>query len=329
LSAMGGGRALDVAEADRRCAEVTRLAAANFYYGIRLLPEDKRTAMCAIYAFARRIDDIGDSGLPPAESLRQLDEQAQALEALDGGRELDREDPVLISLASAYRRFGLPLDALTGLIEGVRMDALDTSYETFEELVLYCRRVAGTIGRLSLAIFGARDREAAGALADDLGVAMQLTNILRDVREDAERGRVYLPAEDLRRYHLHDAHALDAEALLALAREAALAEPSVVAGFDGQDVGQAFALMRFEALRAHEWFGRGLALLPLLDRRSAACVSAMSGIYRRLLLRIEERPDQALATRASLPAHWKAWVALGSVLAPHRPPKLHPAESTR
>jgi 15-cis-phytoene synthase len=322
-------RAVGAAEAQRRCAELTRAAAANFYYGIRLLPEEKRTAMCAIYAFARRIDDIGDSGLPAEESLRLLDEQAAAVSALAGGSELDRNDPVLVALAGAHGRFDLPLDAINGLIEGVRMDALGTCYETFDDLVLYCRRVAGTIGRLSLAIFGARDLAAAAGLADDLGVAMQLTNILRDVREDAERGRVYLPSEDLVRYQLRDGGALGASELVALARDAAFAPPSAVAGFSGDDVGQLFALMRFEALRAHDWFGRGLTLLPLLDRRSAACVSAMSGIYRRLLLVIEERPDRALTARASLPVRWKAWVALGSLLLPHRPRRVHPAEAMR
>ena len=315
-------------EANRRCAEVTRLAAANFYYGIRLLPEDKRTAMCAIYAFARRIDDIGDSGLPGAESLRQLDEQRDAVTALEHGS-LDGHDFVLVALAAAHRRFALPLNALRDLIEGVRMDAVGTSFHTFAELELYCRRVAGTIGRLSLAIFGAREMQVAQQLADDLGVAMQLTNILRDVREDAERGRVYLPGEDLVRYQLRDAGPLSAPALLALARQASTAGPSAIAGLDGGENGQLFALMRFQALRAHEWFHRGLTLLPLLDRRSAACVGAMSGIYRRLLVQIEERPDASLAARASLPVHLKARVALESVLAPHRLPRRRAGQMPR
>jgi phytoene synthase len=321
--------AIGIEEANRRCAEVTRLAAANFYYGIRLLPEDKRAAMCAIYALARRIDDIGDSGLPKAESLRQLGEQRDALSTLQQGGPPAAADPVLIAIADAKARFDVPISSLIDLIDGVQMDALGESFESFDELLLYCRRVAGSIGRLSLAIFGAREREAAGALADDLGVAMQLTNILRDIREDAERGRIYIPREDLIRYRLAETQPLDAAAMLELARRGAYAEDSVLAGFDGGDVGQLFALMRFQALRAHEWFHRGLALLPLLDRRSAACVNAMSGIYRRVLIQVEKRPDASLAQRASLPVHWKAWVALSSMLAPHRMPRSHPAETVR
>ncbi|MHB1808142.1 MAG: phytoene/squalene synthase family protein [Solirubrobacteraceae bacterium] len=353
---------IGVEEANRRCADVTRAAAANFYYGIRLLPADKRAAMCAIYALARRIDDIGDSGLPADESIRQLDEQRWALlelqdgaaatapdvadtGVLDGagarapdvarprvldvagagaGAAADCADAVLIAIADARDRFEIPISSLIDLIEGVRMDAVGARFQTFEELLLYCRRVAGSIGRLSLAIFGAREREAAGALADDLGVAMQLTNILRDIREDAERGRIYLPSEDLIRYRLRADAPLEPAELLALTRTAAHADRTAIDGFDGGDAGQLFALMRFEALRAHDWFAQGLALLPLLDRRSAACVSAMSGIYRRVLVQIERRPDAALAARASLPVHWKAWVALGSLLAPQRLPRRAP-----
>ena len=184
------------------------------------------------------------------------------------------------------------------------MDVLGTSYETFEELVLYCRRVAGGIGRVCLAIFGMRAGVAAGRtgaerLADELGVAMQLTNILRDVREDAENGRVYLPAEDLRRFGLLGPGA-DAQAPALLD---ALAE--------GAPVG---ALVRFQAARAREWFQRGIALTDVLDRRSAASVLAMAGIYRRLLDRIEARPEEALRGRVSLTAREKAWVAAKGML---------------
>ncbi len=142
-----------------------------------------------------------------------------------------------------------------------------------------------------MAVFGVRDRERAFALADDLGVAMQLTNILRDLREDSENGRVYLPGEDLTRYRL-----------------------SADGRYDGEE-GQLDALMRFEAQRAREWFDRAMTLVSLLDRRSGACVLAMSGIYRRLLTRIETDPGLARRTRVSLPTWEKAWVATGSLLA--------------
>jgi 15-cis-phytoene synthase len=159
----------------------------------------------------------------------------------------------------------------------------ETRYETFDELVVYCRDVAGTIGRLCLAIF--RDGQAADHawLADDLGVAMQLTNILRDVREDWSNGRVYLPAEDFRRFGCETPAEITVE------------------------------MIRFEAARAREWFDRGLGLLDVLDSRSASCVMAMTGIYRRILDRIEANPHEILEHRISLPAWEKAWVAARSL----------------
>ena len=235
----------------RQCESLTRAAAGNFYYGIRLLPAPKRRAMCAVYAYARRVDDIGDGELAGEEKLRRLD----ALQAALGELSAADPDPVMAALADASERFALPLDALEDLLAGVRMDVLGTSYASFPELELYCRRVAGSIGRLCLAIFGSRapassNGTAAGEpghdgaprtasqLADDLGVAMQITNIVRDLREDAGRGRVYLPAKDLVRYHLRDEGPLDAGALAVLAREASVAESDVIAGLGGGEVGQ-------------------------------------------------------------------------------------------
>jgi 15-cis-phytoene synthase len=329
-------------EAYRQCESLTRAAARNFYWGIRLLPPRKRRAMCAVYAFARRVDDIADGGLEREEKLRRLDAVAAALEQLSP----EDADPVMAALADASARFRLPRESLRDLIAGVRMDVTGTSYADFAELEVYCRRVAGSVGRLCLAIFGTRrgifaragaDSETAAGgpagargrpaseLADDLGVALQLANIARDLREDAERGRVYLPARDLVRYHLHDDGPLDAPALQALTREASRAEPSVVAGFEGSDVGQLYALMRFQCLRSRDWFHRGMELVALLDRRSAACVLAMAGIYWRLLHHIEERPDRALARRARLKKREKAWVAARALLGKGIPER-HPAE---
>jgi phytoene synthase len=306
------------AEAYRHCESVTRAQAANFYWGIRLLPPRRRRAMCAVYAFARRVDDIGDGTLPREEKLRRLDAEAVALAQLEAAdpHAAVASDPVIVALADAHARFALPPGALGELIEGVRMDVNGVAYERFDDLVLYCRRVAGAIGRVCVAIFAAEDRVAADALdpgrsdadrlADDLGVAMQLTNILRDLREDAENGRVYVPAEDLRRFGLiAEGEESEAPALLA----------SLARGQDGEEAEWLHALMRFEAGRAQQWFHRGMVLGPLLDRRSAACVLAMAGIYRRLLDRIEAHPEQALRERMSLPAREKAWVALRGMLA--------------
>jgi phytoene synthase len=279
---------LDVEQAYRRCEQITRHEAANFYYGIRLLPRSKRQAMSAVYAFARRVDDIGDGqALGREEQLRALAAERAMLGGLDSATG-SLEDPVAVGLADARRRYDLPLDALELLIEGVELDVLGTRYETFEELVGYCRRVAGSVGRLCLAIFA----EGAGtnggaALADDLGVAMQLTNILRDVREDRERGRTYLPEEDLRRFDCRDGLP------------------------DGE-------LIRYEAARAVEWFDRGLELTSRLDARSASCVLAMTGIYRCILERIARDPSEVLRRRISLPAWEKAWVAARSLAASSR-----------
>lgn len=322
--------ALSTAEAYDRCEAITREQARNFYYGIRLLSRERRRAMCAAYAFARRVDDIGDGELARERKREQLDEAAAQLELIEAGQlaaggggdsggahargvAIDPTDAVLVALLDANDRFSLPPGALGELIEGVRMDLDGTTYESFDELVVYCRRVAGAIGRVCLAILGTRERAEAAAggrahaeaLADDLGVALQLTNILRDVREDGENGRVYLPTEDLRRFGLLDRPDDDARA-----RAARLASLSAGAGADaGLD-----ALVRFEAERAERWFDRGLELVPLLDRRSAACVSAMAGIYHRLLVRIEADPARALRGRASLSGGEKARVALRSLL---------------
>jgi 15-cis-phytoene synthase len=264
----------------RTCERVTRTRAGNFYYGIRLLSAPKRRALCAVYAFARRVDDIGDGGLPVEVKLERLGAVRRSLDRIDPGS----PDSILSALGHATTRFRLPIRSFDDLVKGVEMDVRGTTYARFEDLVPYCRRVAGSIGRLSVAVFGAADPVRAQELADDLGVAMQLTNILRDIREDEGAGRLYLPAEDLERFGCGSDPATAPAAALT-------------------------ALMRFEAARARDWFGRGLRLLPLLDPRSAACVGAMTGIYRRVLDRIEREPVRVLRERVSIPPWEKAWVA--------------------
>ena len=292
--------ALEIAHCQRRCEQITRRQAANFYYGIRLLPRDRRDAMCAVYAFARRIDDIGDDGDDRDAQLQALREQRGMLTRLDLD-DSSLDDPVRIALAHARRHYALPLDALELLIEGVELDVVGTEYETFEQLDGYCRRVAGTIGRLCVAIFtDGRAAETDTRLADELGVAMQLTNILRDVREDAIRGRTYLPAEDLRRFGCED-----------LAQLAA-ATGDGAGSLNGSAAG-AIDLIRFEADRAAEWFERGMRLTESLDRRSASCVHAMTGIYRTILERIVADPAQVLRHRVSLSGWEKGMVAARSL----------------
>jgi 15-cis-phytoene synthase len=216
--------------------------------------------------------------------------------------------------------------AIEAAIDGADMDIPGASYASFEELLLDCRRTGGSLGRRCVAILGSREQRAAAHFAEDLGVAITLTRLLRDLRQNAQRKRVYIPEQELVRYHLHDDGALDAEALLALALEGRTAEPAVISGFEGGDVGQLYALMRFQALRARDWLHRAAPLVLLLDRRSAAYVNATIGSCRRLLSHIEKRPDRALAAPISLSARERAWVLTRALLKPRRVVEQHPAE---
>jgi 15-cis-phytoene synthase len=281
---------IDIRAAYRHCEQVTRTQARNFSYGIRLLPGGKRRALSAVYAFARRIDDIGDGTLPAADKLAALQDERAAVAAVEReGATAAAGDPVLVALADAAARYPVPLGAFGELIDGCEADVRGTSYATFAELQHYCRCVAGSIGRLSLGVFGSRDPATAEPLADALGIALQLTNILRDIREDLINGRVYLPAEDLKRFGA----ALSVDGADELAGDQRLEE-----------------VIRFEARRAFGWYATGMRLLPLLDRRSAASAGAMAGIYLRLLQQIVADPAAALRERQSLPGKEKAAVAV-------------------
>ena len=272
---------MDLTEAYRECERITWSQARNFAYGIRLLPPAKRRGLAVIYAFARRIDDIGDGALPSERKIAELESARQAVLNLDGN---GRDDPVLLALADVKRSFPVPMAAFGELIDGCVADVRGTRYETFEDLHYYCRCVAGSIGRLSLGIFGTKaDIGVASELADSLGVALQLTNILRDIHEDHANGRVYLPAEDLAKFDVD---------------------------LDRPNLSQFQRLVEFEAERARDWYAAGWRLLPLLDRRSAACTGAMAGIYRRLLERIAAEPASVLDRRVSLSTGEKATVAL-------------------
>jgi phytoene synthase len=250
--------------------------------------------MCALYAMARRIDDIGDGpGAAGAADnrLHALQEVRTSLELLakatgEGTPAVAAPpgDPVLTALADTARQFPVPIGAFLDLVEGCEWDIAGRRYGSFSELVEYCRRVAGTIGRLSLAVYGSSDGPAAEPLADALGVGLQLTNILRDLIEDRDvMGRVYLPSEDLARFGV--------DAALTGRRD------------------DLVALICFETGRAAEWYERGMALLPLLDKRSRACTAAMTGIYRRLLDKIRVDPEAVLHGRLGLSSAEKLVVA--------------------
>ena len=279
-------------EAYAECERITWSEARNFAYGIRLLPPEKRRGLAAVYAFARRIDDIGDGTLPTAEKASQLEDARKQVAVLAGGDNPDETDPVLVALDHVGKHFDIHLDEFGELIDGCLADVHEATYETFDDLLYYCRCVAGSIGRLSLGIYGASQPERQRKMADDLGVALQLTNIMRDVREDYLGGRVYLPREDLAKFGCE----------LTLGGR----EPFETAAQQARFA----SLVDFEAARAREWYSSGLRLLATIDRRSAACTGAMAGIYRRLLEKIAANPAAVLEGRMSLPAGEKALVAL-------------------
>jgi phytoene synthase len=256
------------------CRQIARESRSSFYAGMRLLPPDRRDALFAVYALARRIDDIADGDLAADEKLAALERTRTELAQIER-----TDEPVLYAVADAARRFPIPLDAFGDLVDGAEMDVRGTTYETFAELERYCRCVAGSIGRLSLGVFDCSDRERGAPLADDLGVALQIGNILRDVGEDLANGRVYLPREDLERF--------------------------------GE---QLELVVAFEAQRGLEWLHRGLGLVPLLDRRSTAAVLAMAGKYRVLLERIAAEPSLVLRGRLSL-RPWEKGLVIARSLA--------------
>jgi phytoene synthase len=301
---------------------ITRSQARNFYYGIRLLPRAKRTALCAVYALARRIDDIGDGDIGDSDGdlgdgdlgdgnigdgetasaerkLRQLTELSAQLDSID--RAAESGDPVLMAVAEVSRHFPIPLGAFQELIEGVQLDVRGARYQTFEELTQYCRYVAGSIGRLCLGVFGSQPTDpaapghaAAPDYADALGIGLQQTNILRDIREDLLAGRVYLPAEDLDRFGVR----------LRLDDDGRLVDED----------GRLSELIRFSARRAGNWYAEGLKLLPLLDWRSRSSCAAMAGIYRQLLGRIAADPTLVFGGRLSLSGTDKGRIAVRALM---------------
>ncbi len=272
-----------VALAYEHCRGIARDSGSSFYAGMRLLAPDRRNALFAVYALAREIDDIADGELAADEKLAAL--SAIRVRLRQPG---EADEPVGIALADAARRFPIPLAAFDDLIDGAEMDARGTVYETFAELERYCRCVAGSIGRLSLGVFDCTDRERGSVLADDLGVGLQLGNVLRDVHEDAANGRVYLPREELVRFGCE-------------ARDGAFSGPIEL-------------VIAFEAERGLQRIRDGLALVALLDRRSASCVLAMAGKYRFLLERIAADPALVLRGRISL-RPWEKGLVLARSLA--------------
>jgi phytoene synthase len=233
---------------------LTRKRARNFAYGIMVLPREKRRAIAAIYAFARRVDDIADGTLSDFEKRSQLHSLRAALNVQR------QDDAMLLALDDARRRYPIPDTALQELVDGGLQDLEQRRYVDFDQLYGYCRRVAGAVGVACVAVYGSDDVER----AEKLGVALQLINIMRDVREDWELGRVYLPQDELASF--------------------GVTEDDIA---NGRATPQWRALMTFHGERARAYMQDGLGLLSSLDSRSALCVSTFAGLYRATLERIE------------------------------------------
>jgi 15-cis-phytoene synthase len=237
-----------VEEAYAEVERITRREAKNFAYGIMVLPREKRQAIAAVYAFARRVDDVADGDLP-------LDAKRAGLEELRAHLDAAPTDPVFVALLDARERFGIPREPLAALVDGGLQDTEQSTYVDFAELRGYCEKVAGAVGLACLPIYGSDDTDHAMTL----GIALQLINIIRDVDEDRQLGRVYLPQDELAAFGVEE-----------LAPSPEFRE-----------------LMAFEAERARTYLAEGLRLLESLDRRSALCVGTFASLYRETLDRIE------------------------------------------
>ena len=261
------------------CRKVARTRARNFYYSFVLLSKPQRAAMCAIYAFMRYCDDLSDE---PGATRSAIERWRTDLDAALAGRFSGH--PVWPAFCDAVERFGIPHRYFHEMIDGVASDLEPRRFETFDQLYRYCYRVASVVGLTVVHIFGF-DSPAALPLAEKCGIAFQLTNILRDIREDLERGRLYLPAEDLRRFGVTE------DDLRAGNRSAAFLQ-----------------LMRFETARARSYYDESRPLLDLVYAKSRPSLWALIGIYSGLLERIERQGFDVFSRRVRLSALQKSWI---------------------
>ncbi len=269
-------------------ATLTRRSGSNFYYSFLFLPRRKREAMYALYAFCRTVDDAVDQGGgSPSDQRRALDEWRAELRRTYLGRPTQ---PIAARLAEVVRAFPIPQEHLEAILKGVEMDIDKRRYATFEELHEYCYHVAAAVGLACIEIFGYTDPRARD-YAENLGVALQLTNIMRDLKGDAERGRIYLPLDELRRFGYPE------EDLLR-----------------GRYTQAYLALMRFQADRTHAYYRAARAALPRVDRRRLVAAEIMGVIYHALLRTIEARQFRVFDRRIRLSAARKLALAVGVYL---------------
>jgi phytoene synthase len=296
---------MDLRASERYCRELTRREARNFYWGFIALPREQRMAIYALYGFARQVDDDIDlsgrrgnaRGTPSGTGgcLSHFEEHRRRVADSVAGAP---SDPVTHVLTDIIPRYGIPQDELEAIVRGVEMDTRVTRYETWEDLQVYCRLVASSVGRMCVRIFGFRDPVAL-EYADELGMAMQLTNVLRDVREDLEMGRIYLPGEDLRAFGVSEDELIPPGGVQT-------AGPSPGPGWE--------RLVQFEVERAETLFGSGLRVVQVIPRRAGICVLTMAGIYQQILREIARNPRLPLQRRASLTGRSKLAVMARSWL---------------
>jgi phytoene synthase len=275
------------AEAQAYCRTVTQRSRSNFYYSFLFLPREQRDAMYAIYAFCREVDSVVDDPQPGSDPRKQLDAWRRELTVAYQGTPAH---PVSISLASHVRTLRIPQDLFEELIAGVEMDLTRARYETFQELSLYCYRVASVVGLICLHVFGAQSAVARD-YAINLGLAFQLTNILRDLGPDADRGRIYLPQEDLRKF--------------------GYSEDQLLARSYTPDF---LNLMRFQCSRAHGYYQQAARFghaLPVRDRHALTVAEIMRGVYERILRRIEASDYRVFGDRITLTPAYRLAIAAG------------------
>jgi len=278
----------DLRSSEKYCHDLARREAKNFYWGFISLPYEQRIAIYALYSFARQLDDEAD-GPNRGELPERLQVHRERIHRCMRG---EWDDPIMHVLTQVVQRYEIPESELLELVDGVELDFFRKRYRTWDDLQGYCRLVASVVGRMCVRIFGFEDPIAL-VHADELGLALQLTNILRDVREDAGMDRIYLPQEELERFDVTESQL-----------------------FDGAADDRWRALVAFEAARARQLFAGGYRVLRLIPRRAAICVHTMAGIYERILEKIERDPDFPLRGRTSLSPSEKLLVMVGSWLRP-------------
>jgi phytoene synthase len=268
---------------DEYCEERAAASGSSFYYSFRFLPAEKRRAITALYAFCREVDDAVDECSDPLVARAKLAWWRGEVAALDGG---SPSHPVMQALAATRSRFAIPTEQLTEIIDGMEMDLSLPRYPDFKALHLYCYRVASVVGLLAAEIFGVTDRRTL-KYAHDLGLALQLTNIIRDVGEDARRGRIYLPQDELARFNVPEADILNSRETDAFR-----------------------ALMAFQTERARGYYVKAMEQLPAADRKNQRAGLIMAAIYRTLLEEIARDGYPVLRSHMSLPPARKLWLAL-------------------